>query len=344
MVKGSPVSKTFESYKQADKWQNQVRALRDQGKTVTTGFITVQQMFDAYLEYAEEQGRSTGTIDTAKSRFYQHILPGYGPYLNMTTVSKEEHRTFLRMLLKKGIAPSTRNRVRTLIRTMYSVAINDELFGGVFLTNPFDGIKAVHEVQKAIHYWNQEQTDQFLEANQNSHYYPLFLFLLRTGLRIGEALGVHAEQIDKKMQLLTVDRQFDSAKNEIVYRTKGKRTRHIYLINEVMEAIFPLLTNIGPIFKSEEGTMLTSDHFRKAIFPRACKKADLTVINPHATRHSFAANYLMRGGDLWDLSKILGHTSTVLTEQRYAHFNLQHVRNRMEVIERKENVIRANFG
>ena len=52
----------------------------------------------------------------------------------------------------------------------------------------------------------------------------------------------------------------------------------------------------------------------------------------------------MDGGNLWDLSKILGHSSAVLTEKRYGHFDLEHIKRRMKVIEKKDNVVRANFG
>lgn len=139
-------------------------------------------------------------------------------------------------------------------------------------------------------------------------------------------MGIHAEQIDQSNNLLTIDRQFDQAENKIVQRTKGKKIRRVYLIDEVMKALSPLLQNTEQLFRKEDNSTLPPDYFRKFILPKACIKSGLKVISPHVTRHTFASIYLMNGGSLWDLSKILGHSSTTLTEERYAHFDLEHVK------------------
>ena len=74
------------------------------------------------------------------------------------------------------------------------------------------------------------------------------------------------------------------------------------------------------------------------------KKAGVKNIAPHGTRHTFATHYMMDGGNLWDLQKILGHADIKTTERRYAHFDLAHVKGRMKVIEGNGNVLKAKFG
>lgn len=44
----------------------------------------------------------------------------------------------------------------------------------------------------------------------------------------------------------------------------------------------------------------------------------------HDLRHSFASNYMMNGGNVFDLQKILGHTDIKMT-MRYAHFTPEHL-------------------
>jgi len=349
-VKGSTLYKTFETYKQAEFWQNEVRYRRDKGTPVLNQRVTVQQMFDAYLEHAEHRGLTPATIKSAKSRFKTHILPGYGPHLDMTTVTHEEHLFFLKELkkktkgkkVKKPITPAMRNRVRTLLKTMYSVAIRKRLFGGAFKVNPFDAVERAIEVQKKVEYFSPEELEIFLQANRENHAYGLFVLLFKTGLRIGEALAVHGGQIDTRTQILTVDRQFIPAVNKIIPGTKNHRIRHIYLVEEVMEALGTIPD--GLLFHTNEGRPVRPEHFRESILPKACDVAGVKRIKPHATRHTFAAHYLMEGGSLWDLSKILGHSSTEVTERRYGHFDLEHVRARMRVVERKDNILRPRFG
>lgn len=319
---------------------NSTRFRRDQGHEFKSDSVTVQMMFDAYEEYAEEKGRSSGTLKIHKLNFNRYVKKFYKD-ADMTLVTQEEHQIFLQSLKKKGISPATRNRIRSLIRVLYSVAIEGMLFGGVFKINPFDFIKPALEPKKAIKYLTQDQADKLLEANLENHYYPLILLLLKTGLRIGEALGIHQEQIDRKTGMLVVDRQFDKSQGSIVYRTKGKRVRVVYLIDEVLDV---LPRDEGLLFKNLNGTNIKPDYFLRVILPEACGRAGIKKIHTHGLRHSFAAHYLMNGGSIWDLSKILGHYSVNITEEYYAHFSLDHIRNRMKIIEKKNNVIKAAFG
>jgi integrase/recombinase XerD len=42
-------------------------------------------------------------------------------------------------------------------------------------------------------------------------------------------------------------------------------------------------------------------------------------ITAHALRHTFGTRWLQAGGDIYKLSKILGHSSVAVTEAHYAH-------------------------
>jgi site-specific recombinase XerD len=60
-------------------------------------------------------------------------------------------------------------------------------------------------------------------------------------------------------------------------------------------------------------------------FHKAQAKAGLTNrIRFHDLRHSFASNFMMNGGNVFDLQKILGHTDIKMT-MRYAHFTPDHL-------------------
>jgi len=48
-------------------------------------------------------------------------------------------------------------------------------------------------------------------------------------------------------------------------------------------------------------------------------RAKVPPVTPHALRHTFGTRWLQAGGDIYKLSKILGHSSVAVTEQHYAH-------------------------
>ena len=52
-------------------------------------------------------------------------------------------------------------------------------------------------------------------------------------------------------------------------------------------------------------------------------KAGVRYRKPHTTRHTYATEYLRRGGRIERLSRILGHSSVAITDEAYAHLNLR---------------------
>jgi site-specific recombinase XerD len=72
----------------------------------------------------------------------------------------------------------------------------------------------------------------------------------------------------------------------------------------------------------------------KGSFGRVLKDAGITNFRFHDLRHTFASHYMMKGGQLYSLSNILGHKDLKMT-QRYAKLSLEYMdsqRDRMDTI------------
>jgi hypothetical protein len=61
-------------------------------------------------------------------------------------------------------------------------------------------------------------------------------------------------------------------------------------------------------------------------FVRACDKAAIADFSFHDLRHTYASHQRMRGADLHDLQKLLGHSDPRMTN-RYAHLSNEHLGN-----------------
>ena len=80
------------------------------------------------------------------------------------------------------------------------------------------------------------------------------------------------------------------------------------------------------VFLEADGTEVKYAHIYRR-FHKAQDKARITnKIRFHDLRHSFASNYMMNGGNVFDLQKLLGHTDIKMT-MRYAHFTPDHLQN-----------------
>ncbi len=132
----------------------------------------------------------------------------------------------------------------------------------------------------------------------------LVLLMLDTGCRISEALSVCVGDVD-----------FDN----LLIRLKGKgdRQRVVPISVEYRRVLYKYVSDV----KLQEGDTLfpmERNNVQRAV-KGLCKrlgfKAPARVL--HSFRHTFAVNYLRRGGSTFHLQKSLGHSSLEMT-RRYA--------------------------
>jgi integrase/recombinase XerD len=155
----------------------------------------------------------------------------------------------------------------------------------------------------------------------------LILFLLDTGCRVGEALNVHVREIDFDNLLLTLD-------------GKGSKQRVVPFSFELRRAIFRYIADFQ---RKPDGLLLATRNETKLgrrVMLRAVKNlCDRLGFQPpartlHAFRHTFAVNYLRRGGSVFHLQKVLGHSTLEMT-RRYANLvtaDLQAVHPRVSLL------------
>jgi hypothetical protein len=63
----------------------------------------------------------------------------------------------------------------------------------------------------------------------------------------------------------------------------------------------------------------------EVFFQRALARCKLPRIRVHDLRHIFASHYVMAGGDIFTLQRILGHSTPQLTSDTYAHLSPDHL-------------------
>lgn len=124
---------------------------------------------------------------------------------------------------------------------------------------------------------------------------------LATGARWSEAEGLKGNQIRA---------------GQIIYvKTKGKKNRAVP-ITEKLHAELPVSRKAHLLFKP------CYSAFRKAM-QRAGIDTPAGQLT-HVLRHTFASHFIMNGGDILVLQRILGHTDIKVT-MRYAHFAPDHL-------------------
>jgi integrase len=101
--------------------------------------------------------------------------------------------------------------------------------------------------------------------------------------------------------------------------------RYVPLTPELSHELhrFPEALGDDLIFPPKPGA--TSGRQRvEGSFVKILKGAKIKAFRFHDLRHTFASWYMMNGGDLYELAKILGHSNIKMTE-RYAKLAKSHI-------------------
>ena len=140
------------------------------------------------------------------------------------------------------------------------------------------------------------------------------LIAVTTGMRAAEIFGLRWSDVMYSEGLLAVRAKL-----------KGGKMRYVPMLPELAGELrrFPAVIGEDRIFPPKPGA--TSGRQRvEGSFEDLLERAAIKDFRFHDLRHTFASWYMMNGGDLYELAKILGHSNIKMTE-RYAKLARQHI-------------------
>ncbi|MBX9476805.1 phage integrase [Yersinia enterocolitica] len=213
---------------------------------------------------------------------------GNPPAYKLTARFLTEYRS---QRLFNGVKASTINRDMAMLSSMFSILIQIGEFSG---NHPFRAIKPLKEITPEMTYLTLSEISALLDAVSGDAW-RMTILCLSTGGRWGEVSHVLAEHM---------------MHNRVTFfKTKNGKHRTIPLSDEVMSKVKNKET--GPLFSVDY------DEYRKTL---KRIKPDLPKGQAvHVLRHTFAAHFMMNGGNILTLQKIMGH-STIQQTMTYAHF------------------------
>ncbi|WP_394183392.1 tyrosine-type recombinase/integrase [Marinomonas posidonica] len=199
---------------------------------------------------------------------------------------------------KEGRKPKTLNNDLTYLSAMFSTLIKSK---EIYYPNPLEEVQNVRVPDNELAFLTHDQINELLAATDecdNPHVTLISKVCLATGARWGEA------------EALTIQRVHN---NKVLYTdTKGNKNRSVPITPELFE-------ELQEHAKRTRGNNLFT--FSISAFRRALKRTTIELPAgqaSHVLRHTFASHFIMNGGNILTLQKILGHTDIKMT-MRYAH-------------------------
>lgn len=257
--------------------------------------------------------------------FKLRILPRFGN-VRIDQLNRHEVQAFHGVLKANGLAPATADHHLKVLRHAMNLAVDWELIE----RNPLARIKLFNEDNRVEHVLSDDELQRLIDVLDEDDNRPICLiaqFLLCTGARRSEVLLARWEDIDlqKKHWLIPAK------------HSKSKRARPVPLNDSAMHVLghLPTREKGGLLFVNRQTGRAYTDIAK--VWQRLRSKAGLPHLRVHDLRHNFASLLVNSGRSLYEVQKILGHSTPKVTE-RYAHLSsstLQEAANTASVLKPK---------
>jgi integrase len=289
----------------------------------------LEELVKPWLERRAKTHRAT---QDDRLRWKNHLKPAFG-HLRPCEVDAGKLRHFIEGRLDAGLSPTTAGHCVRLLSTF----LEDVKEQGHLAVNPVSTLprstrrlyKSIYDVRKTPFIERPADIRRLYLALPEPHN-MIFIFGEQTGCRVGEILGMDWRDIDLPGRKIHVRQQMQDG---ALCGLKDDESR-----------IVPLSTTLAPILEAwklktgGQGALFAPAYPTRGGRPdigtapgfvrphtvhkalakalRACELPAMTLYE--CTRHTFASQWVMNGGSMEELARILGHSSTATTAH-YAH-------------------------
>lgn len=220
----------------------------------------------------------------------------------------------------KALSPTT---VRNAHGLLFQIMQDAVKVYRLIRANPCANTKLPDEVDVEMRFLTPAEADRLIAALP-PHWRPLVLFLLATGCRWGEALGLRMKNLDvlaRRARILkkTIEIGGKFVDEEPKSR-RGRRTVRFPI--RVADALVPITVidddRERRVFLGPRGGMIAHKRFYP-VWHAATKAAGLAGLRVHDLRHTHVAWLIAANVPLSAISRRIGHKSIAVTDDIYGH-------------------------
>lgn len=187
---------------------------------------------------------------------------------------------------------------------------------------------------------------RFLKGTAGTSYENQYRFILQTGLRTGELIGLQWKDIDFEKKTLTIQRSMEyrykvgewrigEPKSKSGYRTVPLTEEAIRILKDQKEKnkkikIIPIEWREF-VFLCKKGTPVKNSTYDSALF-KICDKVSINRFSMHILRHTFATRCIEAGMKPKTLQNILGHSRIGITMDLYVHTTEDEKQKEIELV------------
>ena len=275
--------------------------------------LFVNDIMQEFIIEKKADGRSPKTIESYNGSF-QKFLNYFGKDMKLGDLNRSaiyQYKNHLSSVEELSVA-SINHYLRDL-RTFVYWCIERTYIDGEDIA-----VELVKGQEEIIEVYTDEELDLLLKKPHNKESFAMWRdwavvnWILATGNRVGTIINVAIGDVH-------------FGRNEIIIREqKNKKPNIIPLSNKLSSVIktyikkcFNNPSDNDFLFPNIYGEKLTANALKHSLIIYN-KKRGVEKTSAHALRHTFAKQWVINGGDVFRLQKILGHSSLEMT-RRYVN-------------------------
>jgi integrase len=264
---------------------------------------------DAYFTRWLDDTRGTVRYSTWVSyegHYRLHISPLLGGMI-VGRIRPDDVRRLIRRLVETKSAATARKVITTL-----RIGLNRLVRERALQDNPAAHVALPREDHEPVRALSPEDAARVMEAISGDPLESLYVLLLGSGLRLGEAVALTWRDVDLDAGFVSI-------------RVSKTRIRATPINEEAAEALRQHRSKT-PRYGLDEPVFLgprTKERLRASTvshaFPRLLEKASLPRMTVHQLRHGHATLLLAQGVPMRVIAEQLGHADPGFTSRLYAH-------------------------
>ncbi len=314
----------------AEKLRAMQGVARQNGHLPDAGRMIVSEYLHQWLEQAEARLRPK-TLDDYKTIARLHVEPHVGN-VRLSRLDPLRVARLYAALAKAGLS----NRRRQQVHGFLHKALGDAHRWGLLASSPAAAVGVSRREHKERPLWSPEQISRFLasvQAGECGQYGNLLGFLLASGCRVGEALGLRWGDVTWAAGTVRIARQVTELrcrpiecepKTRAGIRTIALPAWGVDLLRRQKVQVAEWRLRAGPewqesgrVFPTRTGSVPLQGNIRRAL--HACDRLGLPRIRTHDLRHLHLSLLAMAGVPVRVTQQRAGHASASITAQVYLH-------------------------
>lgn len=334
--------KRFKKLQECRKWLDEAKYIDEHSSITEANAMMVDAWFEYWISIKEKTVRPN-TVRNYRERYHRNISKVIGKMLLIDVKPIHCQKIFSDMA-DEGYKTTTIYQTRIALYNMLDFAKEND----VIINNPCKkSVKSdmgqPSDKKEAL---TIDVQRKFLEAARDQSYENQYRFVLQTGLRTGELVGLKWDDIDFKNKTLTISRTMEyrykvgewrigPPKSGSGYRTVPLTDEAIRILKAQKEKnskikVIPMEW-ADQVFLCRKGELVKNSTYDTALF-KICDKVGIKRFSMHVLRHTFATRCIEAGMMPKTLQKILGHSNIGITMNLYVHITEDEKHKEIELV------------